>query len=148
MSALGQKRTFWKFWAIRFIPKSGHWLNGSGCPLCAKSGPMHRNKELSLFEARSCVDELSHPSKLPYDWKPMQGPPGAADCGKHRQAAGSRNSNRLSVIVPMMMPAVALEVVVDPACAVTDRRPPERLTKNPADHPAGNCPNRTGNYKS
>jgi hypothetical protein len=112
---------------------------------------MHRNKKLSLFEARSCVDELGHPSKLPYDWKPtlvMQGPPGAADCGKHRQAAGSRNSNRLSVIVPMMMPAVALEVVVDPACTVTDRRPPERLTKNPTDHPAGNCPNRTGNYKS
>jgi hypothetical protein len=40
---------------------------------------MHRNKKLSLFEARSCVDELGHPSKLPYDWKPtlvMQGPPG------------------------------------------------------------------------
>ena len=48
----------------------------------------------------------------------------------------------------MMMPAVALEVAVDPACTVTDRRPPERLTKNPTDHPAGNCPNRTGNYKS
>jgi hypothetical protein len=31
---------------------------------------MHRNKKLSLFEARSCVDELGHPSKLPYDWKP------------------------------------------------------------------------------
>jgi len=45
---------------------------------------MHRNKKLSLFEARSCVDELGHPSKLPYDWKPtlvMQGPPGVADCG-------------------------------------------------------------------
>jgi hypothetical protein len=26
---------------------------------------VHRSKELSLFEARSCVDELGHPSKLP-----------------------------------------------------------------------------------
>src|SRR6516225_2738608 len=23
---------------VRFTPKSGHWLNVSGCPLCAKSG--------------------------------------------------------------------------------------------------------------
>jgi hypothetical protein len=51
------------------------------------------------------------------------------------------------MIVSMMMPAVALEVVVDPACAVTDRRTPERLTKNPTDHSTGNCPDRTGNYK-
>jgi hypothetical protein len=137
MSALPPQADIgWVQWDVRFVPEADS---------CTAT------KKLSLFEARSCVDELGHPSKLPYDWKPtlvMQGPPGAADCGKHRQAAGSRNSNRLSVIVPMMMPAVALEVVVDPACAVTDRRPPERLTKNPADHPAGNCPNRTGNYKS
>jgi hypothetical protein len=56
----------------------------------SKADVSNRSKKLSLFEARSCVDELGHPSKLPYDWKPilvMQGPPGAADCGKHRQAA-------------------------------------------------------------
>jgi hypothetical protein len=75
---------------VRFTPESRHRGALLACPLCAISGLMHRNKKLSLFEARSCVDELGHPSKLPYDWKPilvMQGPPGATDCGKHRQAA-------------------------------------------------------------
>jgi hypothetical protein len=47
----------------------------------------------------------------------------------------------------MTMPAVASEVVVDPTCAVTDRGTPERPTENPADHPTGNCADRTGNYK-
>jgi hypothetical protein len=30
---------------------------------------------------------------------------------------------------------------------VTDRGTPERPTENPADHPTGNCADRTGNYK-
>src|SRR5215831_6195644 len=25
---------------VRFTPKSGHWLNASGCPLCARNGLM------------------------------------------------------------------------------------------------------------
>ena len=46
-----------------------------------------------------------------------------------------------------MMPTMASEVVVDPACAATDRRPPEGLTENPTNHPTGNCADGTGNYK-
>jgi hypothetical protein len=43
----------------------------------AISGLMHRSKELSLFEARSCVDELGHPSKLPLG---LEAQPGNAGC--------------------------------------------------------------------
>jgi hypothetical protein len=60
----------------------------------------------------------------------------------------ARISNRLSVaIVPMIMPAMASEVVVNPTCAVTDWGTPERLTENPADHPTRNRADRTGNHK-
>ena len=27
---------------VRFTPKSGHWNSAGQCPLCAKSGLMHR----------------------------------------------------------------------------------------------------------
>ena len=30
---------------VRFTPKSGHWNSVVECPLCAKSGLMHRSKE-------------------------------------------------------------------------------------------------------
>jgi hypothetical protein len=30
---------------VRFTPKSGHWQTTVGCPLCAKSGLMHRSKK-------------------------------------------------------------------------------------------------------
>ena len=29
---------------VRFTPKSGHWLNASGCPLCAKEGQVRLSK--------------------------------------------------------------------------------------------------------
>jgi hypothetical protein len=34
---------------VRFTPKSGHCRTTLGCPLCAKSGLMHRSN-LSLFD--------------------------------------------------------------------------------------------------
>jgi hypothetical protein len=37
---------------VRFTPESRHSPAPSRCQLWAKSGLMHRNKELSLFEAR------------------------------------------------------------------------------------------------
>jgi hypothetical protein len=30
---------------VRFTPESGHELALAGCPLCAKSGQMHRSKQ-------------------------------------------------------------------------------------------------------
>jgi hypothetical protein len=62
---------------VHFTPKSGHCRMTVGCPLSAISGLMHRSKELSLFEARSCVDELGHPSKLPLR---LEAQPGNAGC--------------------------------------------------------------------
>ena len=39
MSALGQKRTFWRCGShVRFTPNSGHLQCTSSCPLCANSG--------------------------------------------------------------------------------------------------------------
>ena len=35
---------------VRFTPESGHRLNLSGCPLCAKSGHMQCSKNGSLFD--------------------------------------------------------------------------------------------------
>ena len=40
---------------------------------------MHRSKELSLFEARSCVDELGHPGKLPLRLEAHPGHAGFAE---------------------------------------------------------------------
>jgi hypothetical protein len=51
MSALGLPRN------VRFTSKSGHQLKASECPLSAKGGLVQCSEELSLFEARSCVDE-------------------------------------------------------------------------------------------
>jgi len=34
---------------VRFTPNSGHWLSMSGCPLCAKSGHMHRSNRASNY---------------------------------------------------------------------------------------------------
>ena len=35
---------------VRFTPKSGHWNSAAECPLCAKSGLVHRSNFLLLFD--------------------------------------------------------------------------------------------------
>ena len=35
---------------VRFTPNSGHWLNGSGCPLCAKSRHSALRHRPALFD--------------------------------------------------------------------------------------------------
>ena len=44
---------------VRFTPKSGHWLNASGCPLCARNGLMRCNKIPSLILNRRLSTSLS-----------------------------------------------------------------------------------------
>ena len=44
--------------------------------------------------------------------------------------------------------AVPAEVAVDPACAVTDGRTPERLAENSTDNSSGHRANRTSDYKA
>ena len=56
-------------------------------------------------------------------------------------------SASLSSMIPMM-PAVAAKVVVDPARAAANRRPPERPTEYGADDPSGNSAYRTGHQKA
>jgi hypothetical protein len=34
---------------VRFTPKSGHWNSFSKCPLCAKSGHMHRSNRATTI---------------------------------------------------------------------------------------------------
>ena len=70
MSALGQKQTCRPEIAMSALPpKADIAKRDRDVRFSARSGLMYRNKKLSLFEARSCVDELGHPSKLPYDWR-------------------------------------------------------------------------------
>ena len=53
MSALGQKQTFAvQNSHVRFAPKSGHVQCNSVCPLCAKSGLMHRSKRHPIRSPR------------------------------------------------------------------------------------------------
>src|SRR5260370_31991986 len=47
-----------------------------------------------------------------------------------------------------MMPAVAPEVAVDPACSMTDWWAPERFTENSTNDPSGDCANRTSDHKA
>jgi hypothetical protein len=35
---------------VRFTPNSGHWNSAARCPLCAKSGLMHRSKTAASFD--------------------------------------------------------------------------------------------------
>jgi hypothetical protein len=50
-------------------------------------------------------------------------------------------------VIPMM-PAMTMERVVDPAGTVTDRRSPERLAENGADHASGDRTDGPGDDKS
>jgi hypothetical protein len=35
---------------VRFTPESRHWLSGSGCPLCARSGYSALQQKMFLFD--------------------------------------------------------------------------------------------------
>jgi hypothetical protein len=66
MSALGQKQTWRRILLMSALPPIADMGTQSrNVRFTAESGLMHRSKELSLFEARGCVDERTHPSKLP-----------------------------------------------------------------------------------
>ena len=52
---------------VRFTPENGHWNSVAACPLCARSGHMHCNKNpyfITLLAATSSVCGTLRPSDL------------------------------------------------------------------------------------
>jgi len=77
MSALGQKQTSRWVRVMSALPPKADIQRRRDVCFVPKADKVQRSKELSLFEARSCVDELGHPSKLPLR---LEAQPGNAGC--------------------------------------------------------------------
>jgi hypothetical protein len=50
---------------VRFTPNSGHWNSVSKCPLCAKSGLMHRSKQRLYSITSSAIESTFCGTSMP-----------------------------------------------------------------------------------